>query len=87
MPLILLLPRVSAEKRSLIQNVLDDRGFDRVEPERILELVESEGTVDEAYALAVEYADEARNALDALPVGDARAALEFAPDFVLDRRS
>ncbi len=87
LPLILLLPRVDADARALIQQVLDDRGFDRVAPEQILELVEAQGTVDEAYALAVEYADQARQALDALPGGDAREALEFAPDFVLDRRS
>ena len=56
-------------------------------PREILDLVEAEGTVDEAFELAVGYADEARRALDALPGGDAREALEFAPDFVLNRRS
>ena len=47
----------------------------------------SEGTVEEAYQVAVTYADEARAALETLPVCRAREALEFAPDFVLHRRS
>jgi len=87
LPLILLLPRVSADSRELIRSVLEDRDFRRAQPEQIMELIRSEGTVDEAYSLAVEHADEARRALEALPTGDAREALEFAPDFVLNRRS
>jgi octaprenyl-diphosphate synthase len=87
LPLILLLPRVSAEQRDQIRFVLEDREFRRTEPEQIMELVRSEGTVDEAYELAVEHADAARRALESLPSGDAREALEFAPDFVLNRRS
>ncbi len=87
LPLILLLPRVAPAQCRLIETVLQEREFGRVAPEQILEIVEAEGTVDEAYELAVDYADEARGALDALPGGDAREALEFAPDFVLDRRS
>ncbi len=87
LPLILALPRVGAAQRQLVRRVLEDRSFDRVEPQQILEMVEAEGTVDEAYSLAVEHAGEARRALDALPGGDAREALEFAPDFVLNRRS
>ncbi len=87
LPLILLLPRVGPRRRDLIRRVLDDRDFLSVEPEEILELVEAEGTVDETFERAVGYADEARRALDVLPGGDAREALEFAPDFVLNRRS
>lgn len=87
LPLILLLPRVGPEQRQLVQWVLEDRAFERVAPEQVLELVRSEGTLDEAYEMAVGYAENARRALDTLPLGDAREALEFAPDFVLQRRS
>ncbi len=87
LPLILLLPRIDAERRALIEHVLEDGDFQRVSPQEILDLVEAEGTVDEAFELAAGYAEEARNALNALPSGDAREALEFAPNFVLNRRA
>ena len=87
LPLILLLPRISSEERGWIQSVLDDRSFDRVQPEQILGLVEREGTVEEVVELAEGQASEARDHLSSLAPGEAREALEFAPDFVLRRRS
>ena len=87
LPLILLLPRVSAVQRRRIEWVLEDRGFDRVSPADILDLVRTEGTLEEVAAMAEQYASEARRELELFPPGDAREALEFAPDFVLHRRS
>ena len=87
LPLILLLPRVGREQIGWIRSVLEDRDFARVEPQRILELVESEGTVEEVEELARHHAAEACRHLEELPFGSAREALEFAPDFVLNRRS
>ena len=87
LPLILLLPRIDERQKSLIGAVLEDRAFTRVEPEQILELVESAGTVEEVEELARHHASEARRHLSELPFGAAREALEFAPDFVLSRRS
>ena len=87
LPLILLLPRVDAGRRALIADILEDRSFERVEPRRILDLVEGEGTVEEVRSLAGRYAAEAREALAGLPACAARDALELAPDFVLHRRN
>jgi geranylgeranyl pyrophosphate synthase len=87
LPLILLLPRVSAAERRLVGHVLEDRAFERVEPGEILDVVEREGTVDEVEEMAHDYAEEAREALAPFPGGDAREALELAPDFVLNRRN
>jgi len=87
LPLILLLPRVEALHRRRIEWVLEDRGFDRVSPQEILDLVRAEGTIEEVAALAEQYAAEAKRELEFFPPGDAREALEFAPDFVLHRRS
>ncbi len=87
LPLILLLPRIDARQKGWIGAVLEDRGFERVEAERILELVEAEGTVEEVEQIARGHADAAKNHLSELPVGVAREALEFAPDYVLNRRS
>jgi octaprenyl-diphosphate synthase len=86
LPLILLLPRVSPSERRLVQQVLEDRAFDRVAPAQVLDVVAREGTVEEVEEMAHDFAEEARVALEPFPPGDAREALELAPDFVLNRR-
>ena len=87
LPLILAAQRLPAEDRRWIHRVLEDRGFERVEPGRILELVEREGTLDEVRELAESYASKATGALELLRPSAVREALELVPDFVLNRRS
>jgi octaprenyl-diphosphate synthase len=87
LPLILLLPRVDRAQRRLVEQVLEDRSFSRVSAQQILDLVRAEGTLEEVTAMAGEYAAEAKRELEFFPPSDAREALEFAPDFVLHRRS
>jgi octaprenyl-diphosphate synthase len=87
LPLILLLPRVDADRRRLVETVLEDRSFGRVSSQEILDLVRAEGTIEEVGELAQGYAAQAKQELEIFPPGDARDALEFAPDFVLNRRS
>jgi octaprenyl-diphosphate synthase len=87
LPLILLLPRVTPAERRLVEMVLEDRSFARVSPEEILDLVRTEGTLEEVSTMAEQLAAEAKRELEFFPPGDAREALEFAPDFVLHRRS
>lgn len=87
LPLILLLPRVRAEERRLVETVLEDRSFDRVSSQQIMDLVEAQGTLDEVREMAEGYAAQAKAELELFPPSDARDALEFAPDFVLYRRS
>jgi len=86
LPLILLLPRVEASARRAVQQVLEDRGFDRTASAEILDLVAREGTLEEAGEIAAAWAESARGALAGLPANEAREALELAPDFVLNRR-
>lgn len=87
LPLILLLPRVRPEERRLIETVLEDRSFSRVSAQEILDLVSAQGTLEEAQEMAEGYAAEAKRELQFFPPSDIRDALEFAPDFVLNRRS
>ena len=87
LPLLMLLPRVQAAQRRKVEWVLADRSFSRVSSQEILELVRSEGTIEEVTAMAEEYSAEAKRELEFFPPSDARDALEFAPDFVLYRRS
>lgn len=87
LPLLLMLPRLSASARSRIEAVLEDRAFLRVSPDEVLEMVAAEGTLEEVRARARSYADRALAELDFFPPSPAREALEFAPEFVLNRRS
>jgi octaprenyl-diphosphate synthase len=87
LPLILLMPRLKSSQRQGIETVLEDRDFRRVETGQILELVSGAGVIDEVREMAQSYASAAQNALESFPAGEARDALEFAPEFVLNRRS
>lgn len=87
LPLILTLPRIDESQRQMIGTVLEDGDFERVDPEQILELVTSEGTLEETAEMAEQFAAEAREQLAIFPPSTAREAMEFAPDFVLQRRS
>ena len=87
LPLILALPRLAAHEVAWIESVLEDRAFLRVEPRQILDVVRSQGTVEEVADLAREYAAAARRALVGFPPSPALEALDLAPDFVLNRRS
>jgi octaprenyl-diphosphate synthase len=87
LPLLLALPRLGADGRRKVETVLADRGFARVERGEVLELVQAEGTLEEVEETARRYADEARGLLGYFPPSPAREALEFAPDYVLSRRS
>jgi octaprenyl-diphosphate synthase len=87
LPLILLLPRVGPKERRLVETVLTDRSFGRVSSAEVLDLVRAEGTIEEVAELAQGYATQAKQELEIFPPSDARDALEFAPDFVLNRRS
>jgi len=86
LPLILLLPRVDPARRRPVARVLEDRDFRRTAPEEILELVDAEGTIEEAAEMAEERARRARREMEVFPPSDARDALEYAPEFVLARR-
>lgn len=87
LPLILLLPRIDDAERDRIELVLEDGAFERVEAGEILEIVEREGTLEEVRELAERYASDAKQALAPFPDGPSREALEYAPEFVLQRRS
>lgn len=87
LPLILLLPRIDPVRRRLVEHVLEDRDFRRTSVEQVLEMVATEGTLDEAAEIARRHAEGARRELEIFPDGDARDALEIAPEYVLHRRA
>jgi len=74
-----------ARDRQAIQRVLDDRSFENVSRETIREILERNGSVEYAMALADRYAEQARQALVPFPESDFKRALLWVPDFVVAR--
>lgn len=87
LPILLALPRISEQDKAAIETVLRDRAFHEVSSEQVMEIVVAQGTLEETREMAQSYARQAREALAFFPSSAAREALEFAPDFVLSRRS
>jgi len=87
LPLILALPRIDGRRRTAVEMILEDGAFARAQPEEILEIVETEGTLEEVREMASSYADRACAALEIFPPSETVDALEFAPESVLHRRS
>jgi len=87
LPVLLALPRVAPAEREAIRSVLEDGGFRRTDPGRVLEMVRREGCLEEAVDAAREWGETALAALSDLPDGEARQALEAAPAYVLRRHA
>ncbi|HVC00319.1 MAG TPA: polyprenyl synthetase family protein [Candidatus Dormibacteraeota bacterium] len=87
LPLIYALASGNEADREMVACVLADKGFDRVGPEQISELVNRSGSLDRARALACDYVSKARASLDRLPETEYRRALLSILDFILDRES
>jgi octaprenyl-diphosphate synthase len=87
LPLILALEGSGQDSRERVSRVLEDRSFERTDPEEVLELVAERGTLEETAEIARRLAVEAREALAPLPDSPARDLLELAPELLLERRS
>ena len=87
LPLIYAMDNGNAARRELVAKVLADKGFQRVRPEEITNLVQDSGSLDRARNLAADYAMKAKAALDGLPDSEYRRALLSIPDFILERDS
>lgn len=85
MPVIHSIDHGTARDRQAIQRVLEDQSFERVPREQIQEILKRNGSVEYAMAAADHYADQARQALAALPDSEYKRALLWAPDFVVAR--
>jgi len=85
LPAIFMVRRAGARGAEVVSRVLEDRGFDRVSREEIVRLARECGALDEARALAEEYAERARRDLLAFDRSPYREALSVLPDFILSR--
>jgi octaprenyl-diphosphate synthase len=85
LPLLLALPRATEKERATIARVASTKSFDDVDPAEMIELVTRYDALDETRAIARDYANRARAALEPFPDSASKEALDVALDFVLER--
>jgi octaprenyl-diphosphate synthase len=85
LPMIFLLRKAGRPGIDEVRTVLEDRGFGRVSRDEIVRLARENGALDEARALAEQYAEMARRDLLVFDRSPYREALEILPDFILAR--
>jgi octaprenyl-diphosphate synthase len=85
LPLLLALPRATPAERDAVTRVATSKSFDGMNPQQILDIVNKYETLDETRAIARDYANRARTALEPFADSPAKEALELALDFVLER--
>jgi octaprenyl-diphosphate synthase len=73
------------EERADITAVIEDQSFDRVSHERIVAILQRNGSLDYAMQMAYEHAEAARKNLSILPDSEFKRALLWVPDFVVAR--
>jgi octaprenyl-diphosphate synthase len=85
LPLILATPRATPRERELITRIASQKSFDEVDPAEVSAIVRKYDALDETRAIARDYANRARAALESFAPSEAKETLEMALDFVLDR--
>ncbi len=85
MAVIHALQRCSPSERKLIERVVQDRIFESDTHFQVLAILNRHGSLDAAYAKAMQYADLARNAICSFPDTEIKRALLWAPEFVVAR--
>ncbi len=86
LPLIYALEDGDAEARRLVQNVLEDRSYQRVPFQAVLELAQSRGGIQRALRRAQEFAETARSILYVFPDSKYRRALDALTILATERR-
>jgi len=85
MAVIHALERCSPAERKAIEKILEDRAFDGVTHEEILEILNRHGSIEAAHERAAEYASRAQKAICTFPDSEFKRALLWAPEFVVAR--
>src|SRR5947207_1550675 len=85
MAVIHALERCAPAERKLVETVLEERAFQSVRHEQILEMLTRYGSIEYAYNRAAEHAAIASRAICSFPDSEIRRALLFAPEFVVER--
>ena len=81
------LERCTPVERKLVETVLEERAFETVKHEQILEMLTRYGSIQYAYDTAAGHAETARRAICSFPDSEIKRALLFVPEFVVERNS
>ena len=87
LPIIQLYQKAKEEERMFLEKVTSSREFTERNKARIIDLVCSYGTLDDARELANEYASRAQSLLSSFPASVYRDALIELPRLVINRKS
>ena len=85
MAVIHALERCTQEERLIIETVLKQRVFDEIQPADVVTILNRYSSIDYAVAAAADYAASSRNALSIFQESEIKRALQWIPDFVLER--
>jgi octaprenyl-diphosphate synthase len=81
------LERCTPVERKLVETVLEERAFQTVQHNQILEMLTRYGSIQHAYDTAAQHAEAARRAICSFPDSEIKRALLFVPEFVVERNS
>ncbi|HEY1465042.1 MAG TPA: polyprenyl synthetase family protein [Terriglobales bacterium] len=85
MAVIHTLERCTSAERECIKTVLDDRAFDHVTHQEILDILNRYRSLEAAHARAAQYAEQARKSICTFPDTEIKRALLWAQEFVVAR--
>ena len=86
LPIIHLMQRASSEEKEFIRDVVENQNFDLQNKQRIIDLVQASGALEESQTRAQEFVLQAKNALSAFPDSIYRDALLSLAELVMDRK-
>ena len=81
------LQQCTPAERSTIESVLSNGGFNGITPADIVSILNRHGSIDAAYARAVEFSNKAREAICTFPDSHIKRVLLWVPEFVVERDS
>src|SRR5581483_11925416 len=81
------LNHASQAERATIESVLSNGGFNGVTPSDIVAILKRHGSIDAAYARAVEFSNKAREAICTFPDSEIKRVLLWVAEFVVERES
>lgn len=85
LPVICLLEKGNEQHRRMIEMILQDRGFDAIARDDLLNLLHEHGALDRARAEAMRYAEEAIEAISIFQDSEFLQALLSVPQFLVER--
>ncbi len=86
LPLIHLMQRANSEEKEFMLGVVQNQDFSPENKQKLFDLVQAYGTLDESQALAKEHVRQAQNALSVFPDSIYRDALMSLAELVMDRK-